>query len=108
MRQRDEEPEESRGLGLTLENLDARTREQLGFDEDQDGVVITRVDFESEADDKGLRPTMLITAFNDRLIESVREWEQAMERLQSGSPVKLDIVVPGGEQFGFVFLRAPE
>ena len=104
---RDEEPEESKGLGLTLENLDARTREQLRLGEDQDGVVITRVDFESEADDKDLRPTMVITAVNDEPIASVREWEQAMEQLRPGSPVKLDIVFPGGEQFGFVFLRAP-
>jgi serine protease Do len=108
VRPQDEGPEESKGLGLTLENLDARTREQLGLDQDQDGVVITRVDFASEADDKGLRPTMVITAVNDEPIESVREWERAMEGLRSGSPVKLDIVFPGGEQFGFVFLRAPE
>ena len=84
VRPRDEEPEESRGLGLTLENLDARTREQLGLDQDQDGVVVTRVDFESEADDKGLRPTMVITAVNDEPIESVREWEQCHGRVAVG------------------------
>jgi serine protease Do len=107
-RGREEEPEESSGLGLTVENLSRRAREQLGLAEDQQGVVITRVDFESDADGKGLRPTMVITAVNDQQVGSVSEWERTLERLQPGAPVKLDILPPGGSQEMFFFLRVPD
>jgi serine protease Do len=103
-----EQPEESSGLGLTVENLSGRTRDGLGLGEDQQGVVVTHVDFESEADGKGLRPTMVIVAVNDQPIESVSEWERAIEGLRPGSPVKLDVVPPGGETVFYFFLRAPE
>ncbi len=109
-RQRPEarEPEESTGLGVTVENLDSRTRDQLGLEDDVRGVVITDVDFESEADDKGLRPTMVISAVNDKPVRSVGEWEDAMEGLRSGSPVKLDVAMPGSDQLFYFFLRVPE
>ena len=77
-RGREDEPEEASGLGLTVENLTRRAREQLGLAEDQQGVVITRVDFDSEADSKGLRPTMVITAVNDQPVGGVSEWERAL------------------------------
>ena len=102
------EPEESTGLGVTVENLGSRTRDQLGLGDDVRGVVITDVDFESEADDKGLRPTMVIAAVNDNPVRSVSEWEDAMGGLRSGSPVKLDIVLPGSDQVIYFFLRVPE
>ncbi len=70
--------------------------------------MITDVDFESEADGKGLRPTMVITAVNDNPVRSVSEWEDAMGGLRPGSPVKLDIVLPGSDQVVYFFLRVPE
>lgn len=103
-RGQDREREESTGLGVTVENLSSRMREQLG----RNGVIIKDVDFESEADDKGLRPTMIITAVNDTSVDSVRDWEEVMSRLNAGSPVKLDVVVPGSEQAQYIFLRVPE
>jgi serine protease Do len=103
-RGQDREREESTGLGVTVENLSSRMREQLG----RNGVIIKDVDFESEADEKGLRPTMIITAVNDTSVDSVRDWEEVMSRLNAGSPVKLDVVVPGSEQAQYIFLRVPE
>ena len=65
-------------------------------------------DFKSEADVKGLQPTMIIVAVNDRPVRSVADWEAALERLESGSPVKLDISPPGSDQVYYFFLRAPQ
>jgi serine protease Do len=105
---REDEPEASSGLGLTVENLNSRTLERLGLAEDQQGVVITRVEFESEADGKGLRPTMVITAVNDEPVRDIAEWGRVIDRLRPGSPVKLDVVMPGGDASLYFFLRAPE
>ncbi len=101
------EPEKSSGLGLTVETLDDATRQRLEFAADQRGVVITEVDLQSEADRKGLRPTMVVTAVNDERVRSASEWERAIGKLRPGSPVKLDVLAPGGEAVLYVFLRAP-
>jgi serine protease Do len=109
---RTQEPEESSGLGLTVETLDAEGRERLGFPEAQRGVLISSVDLQSEADRKGLRPTMVITALNDRPVRNVSEWDTAVRGLRPGSAVKLDVLAPVGDpervQSFFVFVRAPE
>ena len=85
-----------------------RTRARLELGDRVRGVVITDVDFESEADDKGLRPGMVIAAVNDNPVRDVSEWEDAMGRLHSGSAVKLDIVLPRSDQIYYFFLRVPE
>lgn len=106
-RERDQEPEESTGLGLTVESLRSSFRERLQLEGDQHGVVITDVEFGSEADRKGLQPMLVVTAINDQPIESVSDWSDAIDSLKSGSAVKLDLVAPGGEQTFFFFLRVP-
>ena len=83
--EREEQPEKSSGLGLTVENLSDRTRERLSLEADQKGVVVTHVDFESQADDEGLRPTMVIVAVNDKPVTSVAEWERAVGKLEPGT-----------------------
>jgi serine protease Do len=105
---REAEPEASSGLGLTVQSLSRRSRDRLGLGQEQQGVVVTRVDFESEADAKGLRPTMVIVAVNDKPIENVLQWERLVGGLRPGAPVKLDIVPPGGETVFYFFLRVPE
>jgi serine protease Do len=104
----EERIEESTGLGLTVENIGDRARQRLGMGPHQQGVLITEVDFKSEADAKGLQPTMIIVAVNDRPVRSVADWEAALEQLESGSPVKLDISPPGSDQVYYFFLRAPK
>jgi len=106
------ETEEASGLGLTVETLGAEDRERLGFPEAQRGVLISAVDLQSEADRKGLRPTMLITALNDRPVRNIAEWDAAVRALRPASAVKLDVLAPVGDpervQSFFVFVRAPE
>jgi serine protease Do len=102
-----EEPAESSGLGITVGSLQDSVRERLRLAEGQRGVVITDVDFGSEADRKGLRPTMVVTAINDFPLDDVSDWEERLRPLQSGSPVKLDVVMPGGDQTFYFFLAVP-
>lgn len=100
--------EEAEGLGLTVETLSSAKRAELGLDEDTRGALVTEVDVQSEADSKGLRPTMLIVAVNDRPVRGAEDWEKAVDALRGGDPVKLDIVLPGRPGRNFFFLRAPE
>ena len=63
-----EEPTEvASSLGITVSNIDDEAREKYGIPETTvDGVVITKVDPESEAADKGIRPGTVIIEM-DRL-----------------------------------------
>ena len=69
--------------------------------------MITDVDFQSEADRKGLRPTMVVTALNDQPVETVVDWNDLLGELSKDTPVKLDVVMPGGDQTYYFFLTAP-
>lgn len=109
--QRDAKPEASTRLGLTVENLDSRMRESMGLGEDQAGVLVKEVDFESEAAEKGIQPEiMLITAVNDQQVRNVAEWNRTHDRLRPGAVVKLDILLAQageGERTIFIYLKMP-
>ena len=106
----DEEPRQSIRLGLTVENPDDRALEGLGYESDQPGVLITHVAFGSDAEDRGLRGDLLIIAVNDTPTPNVSSWEAALDELEPGSPVKLDVlsVTNLGPQALYFFLRLPE
>lgn len=106
-----EQPESSSGLGLTVENLSRESREQMDLEGDQRGVLVTEVDFNSEAADEGVRPDMIITAVNDQSIESIDDWDRALKGLKPNSPVKLNLLLtqPGADaRVIFIYLRAPD
>jgi len=106
-RERDD-PDTATGLGLTVENLSDRARMRLNFDENQRGVLITDVEFKSDAERKGLRPMLVVVAVNDNRIRNVADWEDAVADLKPGSPVKLDVLAPGGEQQFYFFIRVSD
>ena len=68
-------------------------------------VVVTDVEFGSPASDKGFVPNMVITAINDRSIESASDWRRALDRIEPGSSVTIDVVIR--DQTTFCFLRLP-
>lgn len=98
--------EESGGLGFTVENLTPVLRERLQLSRDARGVVVTDVEFNSDAADKGIRPMMVINALSDESIGSVAEWNGAMERVNPGDAVKVAGLDQRGRPFS-VYLRAP-
>ncbi len=98
-------PLESEGLGITVQALGERLRE---LSPSLRGVVITDVEFDSLAAEKGVLRLRIVTHVNDRAIESVEAWDKVIARLRAGQPVKIDVVIPGpngGNQT--FFLRAP-
>lgn len=54
------EPEETSLLGITVATLNDELREQLGIDENTEGLVVKEVDEDSDAYEKGLRSGDLI------------------------------------------------
>jgi serine protease Do len=100
-------PRTSSAFGITVESPAERTLERLGFEPDREGVLITDVEFGSDALEKGLRPTMLIVAINDQPTPDIGDWEEVVKALAPGRPVKIDVAVMGqeGEQRLYFYLR---
>jgi len=99
-------PVKSTGLGITVENFSNSDRDNLYLEEDVEGVLITGVDYETEASDKGIRPGMVVVSVNDVPVRDVGDWDASLEGLRPGSPVKLDLMF--GPRGRWIFLRVPE
>jgi len=101
------EPElaEATGLGMTIVELAPSQRDRLDLDGDERGVLITDVEFNSQAADKGLGRDMVITGIDNKTVRTVEDWEQAIDRLEPGQVVKLDVLA--GPRAITVYLRVP-
>jgi serine protease Do len=106
---RREEPEPeaaSTGLGITVEALTDETRERFQLEQDQHGVRITDVEFNSTAADKGVLRNMVVVGINGKPVRGLSAWNDIIESLESGDAVKLDLLA--GPRQVTVFLRVPE
>ena len=98
--QRPEPENEFEGLGFAIRELPDEFRE-AGLE----GVIVVRVEIDSQAFEKGLRRRTVIASINGTQIDSVAEWQAIAENLEPGSSVRLGAVANGN---GFsIFLRVP-
>ena len=96
---------EARGpLGIRVANLTDERAERLGY-EDESGVVILRVARGSEAAKRGLRRWMLIQEINDERVETVEDYEDALEEIEPGDAFMMRVL--GGRGTRLVGMRMP-
>ena len=96
---------EARGpLGIRVANLTDERAERLGY-EDESGVVIVRVARGSEAAKRGLRRWMLIQEINDERVETVEDYEDALEEIEPGDAFMMRVL--GGRGTRLVGMRMP-
>ena len=107
--QRPEEPHpqvaKNSALGMTVTELSNQARERIGLEEASRGMLVTEVEFNSQAADKGITRDMVVTSVNDKPVRSLSDWRGAIEAAQPGAVIKLEILA-GTREFT-VFLRAP-
>jgi serine protease Do len=99
------EPAKSTGLGITVQSIDESVRRLMGLDESIRGVLVTDVEFDSLAAEKGLVRNFIVIGLNNEKIESVADWDRSVESLRRGQAVKVDVTSPRGNLASF-FLRA--
>ena len=96
---------EARGpLGIRVENLKDEWAERLGY-EDESGVVVVRVARGSEAAKRGLRRGMLIQEINGKQVETVEDYEDALEEIEPGSAFIMRVLGERGTRL--VGMRMP-
>jgi serine protease Do len=104
-RERRGRPEETRPLGLAVQDLTAELAERYGLD-DQAGVVITRVTPGSEAAEKGLRAGYIIREVNRRPVNSVAEFKDAVAAAAARGRALL--LITDGQASQYVVLKVPQ
>ena len=70
-------PETLEQLGLTVQNLTDELAKRYGY-EGMAGVIITKVDPDSEAVSKGVTPGMLIVEVNQKPVKNTKDFDKAI------------------------------
>lgn len=105
------EPGQAEGLGIKVEALTPRTRDQIAQQMEVDpkdlrGVLVTDVDLDSPAADEGIQSGVVITSLNNHAVESISDWNQAVRTLKPGDAVKIKVRLGPVERS--VFVMVPE
>ncbi len=97
---------EAMGLGLTA--VTPETRRAYNLDNGVNGVVVTRVDPNSDAADKGLQPGDVVVSVGNRPVHSPQEVKAAVQAAQSSGHNTVLILVAGqaGQRFVAIKLGA--
>ena len=99
-----EEGKESK-LGVQVQALTDDIAKQLGY-EDEEGVVVSWVDPNGPAAEKGIRRGDLIVRIGRREITSVKEYDKAVKELKPGEAVML--LIKRQDRPLFVAIKIPE
>ena len=76
-------------FGLQLKRVNKTLRKQYEIDSDQDGLVVTRIDRNGEAFQKGIREGDLVKRVGTEKVESINEFNRLVEKSKSKGTVLL-------------------
>jgi serine protease Do len=96
------EKEVSQKLGFTVKNLTDEYAERLGFEE-LSGVVVTSVEADSKAAEKGIVAGMLIMEVNKEPVKNTKEFDEAINKARKDGSVLL--LVNDGRYTKFIVLK---
>ena len=83
-------------FGLQLKRVNKTLRKQYEIDSDQDGLVVTRIDRNGEAFQKGIREGDIVKRVGTEKVESINEFNRLVEKSKSKGTVLLLVKKPGG------------
>ena len=83
-------------FGLQLKRINKTLRKQYEIDSDQNGLVVTRIDRNGEAFQKGIREGDLVKRVGTEKVESINEFNRLVEKSKSKGTVLLLVKKPSG------------
>jgi serine protease Do len=106
--QRGAPPSTAEAMGLGLAAVTPETRRAYNLDNGVSGVVITRVDPNSDAADKGLQPGDVVVSVGNRPVHSPQEVKASVQAAQASghSTILVLVVGQGGQRFVAIKLGA--
>jgi serine protease Do len=96
-------------LGLTVEPMTSEVIRDRRIGEEHRGLLVTAVDPDGPAAEKGLGPRVIITHVNGQRVRTVDEFERAMAPVKAGDVVSLQVYLlnqAGQGQTTVIRLRA--
>ena len=103
-----EEPATREILGLTVSTMTPELREQLGIDEEVNGLVVENVAEDSQAYEKGLRPGDVITEAGQEAVATLSDLEGRMESAKEAGRKSLLLLIRRQGDPRFVALSLDE
>ncbi|WP_092643863.1 Do family serine endopeptidase [Jannaschia faecimaris] len=100
----EEEPIESTIMGLTVSSLTDELRGQLGLEDDASGLVVTDIDQDTPAYEKGLRAGDVIEEAGQIAVTSVTDLEDRIEAAKEAGQKSFLLLVRRGDDARFVAL----
>ncbi len=94
--------ESSADFGLTVQTLTPELADQLGYEQNQLGAVITNVDPTSIAARVGLQPRDLVVDVDGKAIRNIRDFREAMSKADTAQGVRLQVMRDGNRRFVFL------
>jgi len=101
-------PQETEILGLSLMVLDDAMRTDLGLDDDDEGLFVSRVDENSEAFEKGLRAGDIIEKAGQRRIETIEDFEAQIAAAKDAGRKSILLLVRSGGNPRFIALSVKD
>jgi serine protease Do len=92
-------------LGITIQNLTDDLAERYGY-QNQQGVIITSVESDSEAAQKGITAGMLIMEVDRKPVRNTKDFDQAMEKASEAG--KVLFLINDGRYRTLVVLKLPK
>jgi len=83
-------------FGLQLKKINSSLRKQYDIDSDQDGLVVTRIDRNGEAFQKGIREGDLVKRVGTEKVESINAFNRLVEESKSKGTVLMLVKKPSG------------
>ncbi|WP_371155406.1 Do family serine endopeptidase [Jannaschia sp. 2305UL9-9] len=106
--ERPEGPSQVELMGMTVSNLTEALRAQLGLDADATGIVVSDIDPNSSAYEKGLRAGDLIEEAGQVRVESVSDLEERLAEAQDAGQKSFLLLIRRGDDPRFVALALNE
>ncbi len=102
------EPEQSKILGMTLSEIDAATRDDLGMSPTASGLVVRDIDEDSEAFEKGIRAGDVIVEAGQQAVGSIDELQERFDAARDGGRKSVLLLVQRDGNPRFVALSLGE
>lgn len=100
----DQSQSSSTDLGLTVQTLTPEMARQLGYKEDQKGVIVREVTSGGWAARAGLEPEQVIVSVNDREVTDARSFREVLGEQDLTRGLRLQVL--DGAHRRFVFLKS--
>ena len=104
----EEEKSETGQLGLALDPLDSDTRESLGLDDDELGLLITAIDADSPFAALGATEGLALLEVNGRMLETRADFDAAIAAARDSGKEQVLVAVRSAAGTGFATVDISE